>query len=674
MKCLLFTILYSVFTLCAMAEGVGKWKVYPAYKDIQAVDSVSQNCIFALSSGNLFRVNEKDWSVQTYDRITGLTDTGISCIAWNRQARQLVIIYDNANIDLMTMDGDVVNVPDLYQKSTALDKSINGIDIHDRFAFISTGFGIVKLNVKEGLISDSYTLNKSILRISVKDNYIYAKTKDGTILRASQNSNLVDRSQWQTYSGSAEGLFPEKSMDKALAERMKKMLPDGPRQALFGNFKVKNGRLYAVLGNGWDNTIGDLPHIYDIKEDKWTILSDDNGEIAKKAEMPYYHNFMAIDVDPRNDNRVLCSAHGGIYEFLNGQFIGFYGMKNTPMTSAVAGDAYYVVPSAMCFSSNGVLWTFCSQATGKQGLFSHSLNKEWKGYDNSDWVYNNVSLAQAKNMFCDSKGRIWWTNNHWWKPSLNCYDPASGNKFCYSTFINEDNASLEVNRVHCAAEDREGNIWIGTNVGPLMLEMTNVGNEGQVIWNQVKVPRNDGTNLADYLLSGVDITCMTIDGANRKWFGSDGNGVYVIGSDNITQEHNFTHDNSMLLSNSIMGITIDNASGEVYIGTSKGLCSYRSDATEPVVTMDEDNVYAYPNPVTPDYHGPVTITGLSYDADVKITTINGALVAKGRSNGGSFTWDACDLSGRRVASGVYMVLVATAEGEKGVVSRITVVN
>ena len=90
--------------------------------------------------------------------------------------------------------------------------------------------------------------------------------------------------------------------------------------------------------------------------------------------------------------------------------------------------------------------------------------------------------------------------------------------------------------------------------------------------------------------------------------------------------------------------------------------------------MNKDVTYAYPNPVRPDYTGPITIVGLTYNADVKIVTANGTLVAQGRSNGGTFEWDGCDTRGRRVASGVYMVQTATADGSKGTVCKIAVVN
>jgi hypothetical protein len=206
-----------------------------------------------------------------------------------------------------------------------------------------------------------------------------------------------------------------------------------------------------------------------------------------------------------------------------------------------------------------------------------------------------------------------------------------------------------------------------------MIQKSEVG-EREVTMQQIKVPRNDGSNYADYLLNGVSINHIAIDGGNRKWFATSGSGVFLISADNLTQISNFKEDNSKLLSNNITSVSINPKTGKVYFLTDKGLCSYMSDATEPSEEMTKDNVYAYPNPVTPDYKGLITVTGLTFNADVKICATNGALVAEGRSNGGTFTWDGCDREGRRVVSGIYMVVTATADGKKGTVCRIAVIN
>jgi hypothetical protein len=207
-----------------------------------------------------------------------------------------------------------------------------------------------------------------------------------------------------------------------------------------------------------------------------------------------------------------------------------------------------------------------------------------------------------------------------------------------------------------------------------MLPAASLSEGSNAVLTQVKVPRNDGTNFADYLLSGVDITCIAIDGAGRKWFGTNGNGAYLISEDNMSQVEHFLPSNSNILSANIESIAINDATGEVFFGTENGLCSFVSDATQTATEMTKDNVYAYPNPVTPDYNGLITIVGLTLNADVKITSSSGKVIAQGRSNGGTFIWDGNDSSGKRVASGVYMVVTATSNGEKGTVCKIAIVK
>ena len=283
-------------------------------------------------------------------------------------------------------------------------------------------------------------------------------------------------------------------------------------------------------------------------------------------------------------------------------------------------------------------------------------------------------LGNARHLYFDSNNYLWFVHDHYDTPALYGYNLIKNTSLEYIKFINQDGSELFVNGgVRCLAEDLDKNIWIGTSEGPLMLERKEINNGGST-FTQIKVPRNDGTNYADYLLANNNITSMAIDGANRKWFGTKSNGVYLISADNMVQIQHFTTDNSPLLSNTVKSIAINPTNGEVFFGTDLGLCSFMSDATEPNEEMTKDNVWAYPNPVEPGYTGPITITGLTLDADIKILAANGALIAQGRSNGGTFTWDGCDQQGRRVASGVYMVATATSDGNKGTVCKIAIVR
>ena len=292
----------------------------------------------------------------------------------------------------------------------------------------------------------------------------------------------------------------------------------------------------------------------------------------------------------------------------------------------------------------------------------------------NDAGFINKSNGELGNSVIDSRGKMWFVNNNWVTPALYQYDIENDKITTYETFVNQDGASLSVNDgVRCVVEDLENNMWIGTNAGPLILERNEINNNSST-FTQVKVPRNDGTSYADYLLSGTDVLCIAIDRGNRKWIGTKNNGVYLISSDNISQIHHFTIENSKLLSNSVMSIAINPTSGEVFFGTENGLCSYISDATETNTEMNSDNIWAYPNPVEPGYTGLITITGLSLNADIKILSSNGIVVNEGRSNGGTYVWDGCDKKGRRVASGIYMVATATNKGEKGTVCKIAIIN
>jgi ligand-binding sensor domain-containing protein len=313
-----------------------------------------------------------------------------------------------------------------------------------------------------------------------------------------------------------------------------------------------------------------------------------------------------------------------------------------------------------------------SQAEGTN-LLELTRDGQWQEHYQRDLTNDDVTLTSLRSMFIDSRGLLWFVNTNWNKPALFCYDMQTGTLQTHDNFTNQDGTSYEVTYVYCVTEDMEGNIWVGTNQGPFMIEKSEVG-QASVTFQQVKVPRNDGSDYADYLLSGVSISSIAIDGGGRKWFCSNGAGAFLISADNMTQIAYFTTDNSKLLSNDITSVSVNNQTGEVFFLTDNGLCSYFSDATQATDDMSKDNVYAYPNPVTPDYSGLITITGLSLNADVKILSPSGMLIAEGRSNGGTFTWDGCDRRGDRVASGVYMVVTATSDGKKGTVCKIAIIK
>ncbi|MGP1422584.1 MAG: type IX secretion system anionic LPS delivery protein PorZ [Prevotella fusca] len=655
----------------AVAGGIGTWKNYLSYSNIQWVEQ-GGNKLYVLASNSLYSYNRNDQSIRTYDKINGLSGMDIKFIGWNRTAKRLVIVYSDYNIDLLDDRGNVTNVPDYYLKTLAVDKTVNGIDMSGAYCYLSTGFGLVKLNVSKAEITDSYNLAFPVNYSYIEGNYIYAASENNGLYRALLTANLLDRSNWTQV-----GNYVARShtMDADLLAQAKRLSPGGPKRNTFIWTDFWNNRLYTTGGyydpiaDNWEN-----PGIVQVLQgDDWDFFEDDFSARTGYA----YLGTKAVAVDPRNSNHVFVGARTGLYEFLSGKMVAFYNKDNSILQSAMDDGRElgndYVLVNGLAYDREGNLWVLNNQ-TKKENLIRMSKDGQMTSFSKAELMKDGVGLSGLSQIRLDSRNLLWFCNDHWIQPGLFSYDPKNDKLNAYTRFINDDGSNVDITAVHCWAEDLDNNIWIGTTAGPLLLQRSQMNKQDSYRFVQVKVPRNDGTNLADYLLAGLEITAMAVDGGGRKWFGTKGNGVYLISADNMMQLQHFITTNSNLLSNNIQSISINHATGEVFFATDKGLCSYMSDATKAVDSPDDNSTYAYPNPVKPGYTGPVTIVGLSLNVDVKIVTTNGVLVAEGTSNGGTFVWDGKDKNGKRVASGVYMVQSADENGDNGTVCKVAVVN
>jgi len=179
---------------------------------------------------------------------------------------------------------------------------------------------------------------------------------------------------------------------------------------------------------------------------------------------------------------------------------------------------------------------------------------------------------------------------------------------------------------------------------------------------------------AQFLLENERITVIAIDGANRKWLGTSSGGVFLMSEDGTEQILHFTEANSPLFSDEITAIGIDHLSGEVFIGTSKGIISYKGTATWGTQEFTPDDVYAYPNPVKPNYNGLIAIKGLVRDADVKITDAAGKVIFATIAEGGQAIWNGNSFSGSRAKSGVYLVFASNNDGKETFVTKILFIN
>jgi hypothetical protein len=221
----------------------------------------------------------------------------------------------------------------------------------------------------------------------------------------------------------------------------------------------------------------------------------------------------------------------------------------------------------------------------------------------------------------------------------------------------EGYGNLPSENITAIAVDFDNEIWIGTENGFVVLYNSNgIFNSNYIDASRILV--NFEGNVEE-LLNGTAITDIEIDGGNRKWIATANTGIFLLSADGQDVIKQYTKENSALISNAIMDMEFNSKTGELFVVTDLGMVSLRADASAEDATYDA--VTVFPNPVKPDYTGPITIQGIRYDSDVRITDAAGRLVYKTTSNGGTATWNGKTMTGAPVATGVYFIWTATNE-------------
>lgn len=305
------------------------------------------------------------------------------------------------------------------------------------------------------------------------------------------------------------------------------------------------------------------------------------------------------------------------------------------------------------------------------------VKEDWIGLDMGGLINNRdlefiICKKSPMIYICDTSYQLGFAALHTGGTITN---PSDDKSVVVNNMIDQDGKSFLPNNIFCFVEDLRGRVWVGTTNGPI--EITNPLSVFSPDFriNRLKVPRNDGTNLADYLLETEEIRCMAVDASNRKWIGTKESGIYLVSENGDEILENFNMSNSPLGSNNITDIYVDPNNNSVFVTTMTGLYEYSS--TSAPARPDYSNVYAYPNPVEPGYTGWITITGLMDSSLVKIMDSGMHLVYQTTSEGGMAMWDGCTLNGARVKSGVYYVVASTSDemqSEGDVVAKILVVN
>lgn len=761
---ILTTLLLLSILATTAQTAIGSWRSHAAYHNATQCASVDGK-VYIVSDGSLYSYSTDDEFVECYDKTNLLSDQDIRHIAVDELTNTLIIIYGNANIDLIAPDGEVTNITDFISKVT-LDPTVNDIRMIGGNAYIATNFGLTVLNVARAEFANTYMLGKVTNSCLAFDGHIYAATTAG-LYRGNMVDNLLDIGNWELLNETIytrlevfDDVLVALANDKSVyrintTDASTNLLRKGPfnfihtteGKLFFGNktyvfvydalpqFTLLtfdgtvthittdgstywttngqnglNGYTYNKEAKSVERIVGDIipnspvrnycQYLSFVDDDRLlvaggclnyfdktfydgTLMMYEDGTwesfqeegIAEETGV-HYKNLTSIVQDPKDDNHHYASSFGqGIYEFRDMQLVAHYDHNNSLLESASPNSKRYTRISRLQYDKQGNLWI--TNADGAEKIESPLKILKPDGTMVNLYYKELEKLPTITEVLFDQRGRLWVVSMRY-DVRLFCIDlngtlenTADDRVRTFNEkFTDQDGQSTEVYYINDIVEDLNGDIWVMTDAGPYVLYNTEKVFNTDYHFTKIKVPRNDGTNYADYLLNGVYTTCIEIDAANRKWIGTLNNGLYLIGPDGLENIHHFTKDNSPLPSNTIESLALQHATGELYIGTDKGLVSYTTDATRGASKYEEEKVYTYPNPVTPDYNGPITIVGLKANSNVKITNAAGRLVAEGTSLGGSFTWDGKTPQGQRVATGVYYVLGTDEEGQEGIVTKI----
>lgn len=455
------------------------------------------------------------------------------------------------------------------------------------------------------------------------------------------------------------------------------ILPESPRRNYFDFMNITpDGRLLVAGGSLNYAGVNYEGTLMEFSGRRWNNFAEEG--ITDQTGLRYI-NLTSLVEDPVTPGHFYAgSARQGLYEYRDYKFVKLHTFDNSPLKTILPDNPRpydFVSVDGLQYDSEGNLWMLNNEV---DTIFRIMRN-------NGTWValhYPEIARKPTfKYILFDSRGLVWTAATRY-SPGIFCLDTngtlndQSDDRSAFNAhnFTNQDGVTVTVNYIYFIEEDHDGILWIGTDQG--VFTITNPGDfltETSHVFNRVKIPRNDGSGQADYLLNGIYTTAACIDHANRKWIGTMSNGIFLLDAKGTTTLHHFTAANSPLLSDNIVNIKVDGATGEVFIATDKGLVSYGGDAFKPQDELDKSNIQVYPNPVLPDYEGTVTIRGLSYNSTVKILNSAGRLVHQGVSAGGSYTWN-CGYGRHRVPSGMYYIMAISEDGRKSAVKSITVIR
>lgn len=769
MKSLQIIALLSFFIcnsciLFAQNIPVGTWRTHLPFHQAVSLTTNGEAVIVATTGGVLF-YHIADNSVERLSTVNGLSGTNVSVVQFDSLNQQLLIGYNNLNIDIYK-NGNVINFPAIKNSGITGEKRLNDIYLKDNLAYVSGTFGIVIIDFVNNVVIETYSLsdgseNIEVYNVAEDNQKLIAATEKGIFEARISNPRLFDVREWKqhdtlknnikqkkvnqvTYDndhfyclqdsiiyrfdenkwkpyytaaadqqirhfafnnhtlyvselrGAGEGRvlefiepdttavftnysirMPEEirffnesvwvadnweGLNEITSNEIKNHRPSAPRDESIYAFTVdNNNNIWVAAGSAPANFDSNISY-----SSRGAYRFDNFGWINKNTynlNNPQLLDVLSVAVHPETGITFMGTYIYGLFSFDGDDVLTQYDELNSSLERS-AGNEIGVID--MAFDRNNNLWMSNIKTDSPIKLLTNQ--GEWKAFKPN---FNLPTLSVTEILVTEFYNQVWVVVD---RKGILVYDygediiATSDDQYIFLD-NNAGNGNLPNQQVYAMAEDNDGEIWVGTSegIGIFFCPNSLFDPEGcDAFLPIVQIDEFPGP-----LLESDVINCITVDKADRKWIGT-GNGVWLLGEDGKEIIHRFTEANSPLPANEIKDIAINESTGEVFIGTSKGIVSYRGSASTGQISYNA--VRIFPNPVEPGYKGNITIQNLVGQSTVKITDVSGNLVYETQSLGGQVVWDGADYTGRKVGSGVYLVLATNDDGSQGFEGKIMIVR
>ena len=687
---------------------IGTWRAHFSNESILQVIKGDQ--LYVAATNQIIQVDAKK-QTNYLNTTTGLHAIGIHKIAWHPIENQLVIAYKNSRVDIVRGD-QVTLIDDIQTSNLYADKTINDLIVFNNNAYLSCNFGIVVIDLFKKEIKATYFPNNNrqtakVLQSLMYQNKLFALTENGIWSNTLGQNNIWTQEDTMGISGiknmfvfnNQQKIYPYKSNTASYqinAGTIETIAIDQDR-IIAGVTYQNNGALIQLNSNLTNTVLVDTSVLVQpvglLKDGNSIWIADARKGLYEKSELPKWFALggpltAAYGSNAFANQQVLMSYGAnkiGISTFNEKGWSNLSQIENIKINyvEAVSIDPkdqswwigmgnqlVHYDPNQKTIEQTipnpplGNIKSIQQKTDGTTALLKEGFgvvikeNNQWNNYP----IQSGLNATNFKKIVVGNNGLSWIIGPK--QQGVLLFQKQNNQGVWRQLNTGKGSGNLPSMEVTAITEDRDGNIWIGTDNGIAIFQCTNI-NEACDAY--LPIVESNGFN--GYLFQKETIHSISIDGANRKWIGTN-NGAWLISKDGTEVLQHFTSENSPLPNNTVLSIGIEPSEGDVFFFTKDEIISYKGNATESVSTQSAIKIY--PNPIAPNYNGPILIKNLVNNALVKITDLNGQLMMQTRALGGQAIWDGRDQYQHKVASGIYLIFVRDDMGYEKAVGKIMI--